>query len=172
VSDVLVVGAGIVGAAVARELAVRGVAVTLLDRGEVSSGTTGLGEGNVLLSDKDTGPELELARAGLEVYAEVYDPAGQLDVPGRKLATLNLHEWFGLKAILTKVGTNTTLTLVVTPPGRPQVVVYADAQLPLTTADAGTAAATAPSLCVGSFYSNASATGWKFAYDDVAFTAQ
>ena len=64
-SDVLVVGAGIVGAAVARELAVRGVAVTLLDRGEVSGGTTGLGEGNVLLSDKDAGPELELARAGL-----------------------------------------------------------------------------------------------------------
>jgi glycine/D-amino acid oxidase-like deaminating enzyme len=53
VSEVLVVGAGIVGAAVARELAVRGVAVTLLDRGAVSSGTTGLGEGNVLLSDKD-----------------------------------------------------------------------------------------------------------------------
>jgi glycine/D-amino acid oxidase-like deaminating enzyme len=71
VSEVLVVGAGIVGAAVARELAVRGVAVTLLDRGEVSSGTTGLGEGNVLLSDKDTGPELELARAGLELYAEL-----------------------------------------------------------------------------------------------------
>ena len=63
--DVVVVGAGIVGAAVARELAVRGVAVTLLDRGAVSSGTTGLGEGNVLCSDKDAGPELELARAGL-----------------------------------------------------------------------------------------------------------
>ena len=64
-TDVVVVGAGIVGAAVARELAVRGVAVTLLDRGAVSSGTTGLGEGNVLCSDKDAGPELELARAGL-----------------------------------------------------------------------------------------------------------
>ena len=60
--DVVVVGAGIVGAAAARELAVRGVAVTLLDRGEVSGGTTGLGEGNVLCSDKDAGPELELAR--------------------------------------------------------------------------------------------------------------
>ena len=70
-SDVLVVGAGIVGAAVARELAVRGVAVTLLDRGEVSGGTTGLGEGNVLLSDKEAGPELELARAGLGLYAEL-----------------------------------------------------------------------------------------------------
>jgi D-hydroxyproline dehydrogenase subunit beta len=76
VTDVVVVGAGIVGAAVARELAVRGVEVTLLDRGAVSSGTTGLGEGNVLCSDKDAGPELELARAGLELYAEIEERLG------------------------------------------------------------------------------------------------
>jgi glycine/D-amino acid oxidase-like deaminating enzyme len=76
VSDVVVVGAGIVGAAVARELAVRGVEVTLLDRGGVSSGTTGLGEGNVLCSDKDAGPELELARAGLAVYGELEERLG------------------------------------------------------------------------------------------------
>jgi D-hydroxyproline dehydrogenase subunit beta len=77
VSDVVVVGAGIVGAAVARELAVRGVAVTLLDRGAVSSGTTGLGEGNVLCSDKDAGPELELARAGLALYGEIEARLGE-----------------------------------------------------------------------------------------------
>jgi glycine/D-amino acid oxidase-like deaminating enzyme len=71
VSDVAVVGAGIVGAAVARELAVRGVAVTLLDRGGVASGTTGRGEGNVLCSDKDAGPELELTRHGLALYDEI-----------------------------------------------------------------------------------------------------
>ena len=70
-TGVVVVGAGIVGAAVARELAVRGVAVALLDRGAVSSGTTGLGEGNVLCSDKDAGPELALARAGLALYGEL-----------------------------------------------------------------------------------------------------
>ena len=57
-ADVVVIGAGIVGAACARELAVRGVGVTLVDRGEIASGTTGLGEGNVLASDKDEGPEL------------------------------------------------------------------------------------------------------------------
>jgi glycine/D-amino acid oxidase-like deaminating enzyme len=76
VSDVVVVGAGIVGAAVARELAVRGVAVTLVDRGAVSSGTTGLGEGNVLCSDKDAGPELELTRAGLALYGELEERLG------------------------------------------------------------------------------------------------
>jgi glycine/D-amino acid oxidase-like deaminating enzyme len=75
-TDVVVVGAGIVGAAVARELAVRGVAVTLLDRGAVSSGSTGLGEGNVLCSDKDAGPELELTRAGLALYGELDERLG------------------------------------------------------------------------------------------------
>jgi D-hydroxyproline dehydrogenase subunit beta len=74
--DVIVVGAGIVGAACARELAVRGVRVTLVDRGEVSGGTTGLGEGNVLASDKDEGPELDLTMAGLAVYDELDERLG------------------------------------------------------------------------------------------------
>jgi glycine/D-amino acid oxidase-like deaminating enzyme len=76
VSEVVVVGAGIVGAAVARELAVRGVGVTLLDRGAVSSGTTGLGEGNVLCGDKDAGPELALANAGMAVYDALEERLG------------------------------------------------------------------------------------------------
>ena len=69
--EVVVVGAGIVGAATARELAVRGVKTCLLDRGAVSGGSTGLGEGNVLCSDKDAGPELALTLLGLAVYDEL-----------------------------------------------------------------------------------------------------
>jgi glycine/D-amino acid oxidase-like deaminating enzyme len=69
--SVVVIGAGIVGTATAWELARRGVDVTLVDRGEVSGGTTGLGEGNVLVSDKDVGPELELAIAGRALYDEL-----------------------------------------------------------------------------------------------------
>ena len=65
---VIVVGAGIVGAATARALAARGVEVDLVDAGEVSGGTTGLGEGNVLCSDKEPGPELDLAVLGLAAY--------------------------------------------------------------------------------------------------------
>ena len=74
--EVAVVGAGIVGAATAFELAQRGVDVALLDRGEVSSGTTGLGEGNVLCSDKEVGPELELTVAGLRIYDELEERLG------------------------------------------------------------------------------------------------
>lgn len=67
----VVAGAGIVGCAVAYELARRGVRVALLDRAGVSEGTTGLGEGNVLCCDKLPGPELELARRGLALYDEM-----------------------------------------------------------------------------------------------------
>ncbi|HEV2999962.1 MAG TPA: FAD-dependent oxidoreductase [Solirubrobacteraceae bacterium] len=69
--DVAVVGAGIVGCATAYELARRGLSVTLLDRAGVSEGTTGLGEGNVLCSDKDAGPELDLAVAGVALFGEL-----------------------------------------------------------------------------------------------------
>jgi glycine/D-amino acid oxidase-like deaminating enzyme len=76
-TDVVVIGAGIVGAACARELAVRGAGVTILDRGQVASGTTGLGEGNVLASDKDRGPELDLTKEGLLLYDELDDRLGR-----------------------------------------------------------------------------------------------
>jgi D-hydroxyproline dehydrogenase subunit beta len=69
--DVIVVGAGIAGVCAALELVRRGVHVSVLDRGPVSGGTTGLGEGNVLCSDKRPGPELELALAGARLYDEL-----------------------------------------------------------------------------------------------------
>ncbi len=62
-ADVVVVGAGIVGAACAEALTAAGVKVVVIDRGDVASGTTASGEGNVLVSDKEPGPELELAIA-------------------------------------------------------------------------------------------------------------
>ena len=66
-----------VGCATAFELARRGVGVCLLDRGEVSGGTTGLGEGNVLCSDKGVGPELALARLGLGLFDEIEELLGE-----------------------------------------------------------------------------------------------
>jgi D-hydroxyproline dehydrogenase subunit beta len=73
---VAVVGAGIVGCATAYELARRGVSVHLIDRGEVSGGTTGLGEGNVLCCDKRPGAELGLAQLGLALYDELEELLG------------------------------------------------------------------------------------------------
>ncbi|MET0836437.1 MAG: FAD-binding oxidoreductase [Thermoleophilaceae bacterium] len=57
-------------------MARRGVRVCLVDGGEVSGATTGLGEGNVLCCDKRPGAELELARLGLEAFDELEELLG------------------------------------------------------------------------------------------------
>ncbi|WP_020172417.1 FAD-dependent oxidoreductase [Gordonia polyisoprenivorans] len=58
----VIVGAGIIGCALARELARRDLDVEVIDRGAPGAGTTAHGEGNVLVSDKGPGPELALAQ--------------------------------------------------------------------------------------------------------------
>jgi D-hydroxyproline dehydrogenase subunit beta len=70
-ADAIVVGAGICGAAAAFYLQERGMDVLLLDRGAVAGGTTGVGEGNVLVCDKPPGPERELALLGRELWLEL-----------------------------------------------------------------------------------------------------
>ncbi len=75
--DAVVVGAGIVGCACAYELASRGMSVCLVDRGAVSGGTTGLGEGNVLCCDKRPGPDLSLAVPGLALFDEIEELLGE-----------------------------------------------------------------------------------------------
>ncbi|GGP08890.1 FAD-binding oxidoreductase [Nonomuraea glycinis] len=70
-SDVIVVGAGVVGAACAYYAARAGLDVTVVDRGPVAGGTTGAGEGNVLVSDKEPGPELDLALLSNRLWREL-----------------------------------------------------------------------------------------------------
>ena len=53
--DVVVVGAGMVGAACAEALSAAGVRVLVIDRDGPAAGTTASGEGNVLVSDKEPG---------------------------------------------------------------------------------------------------------------------
>lgn len=88
-SDLVVVGAGVVGAACAYYAARAGFTVTVVDRGPVAGGTTGAGEGNLLVSDKEPGPELELALLSNALWRELaellppdieYEPKGGLVV--------------------------------------------------------------------------------------------
>src|SRR5262249_6362335 len=67
-ADVAVVGAGIVGAACAAELARAGLAVCVLDRLGPAAGASSSGEGNLLVSDKLPGPELEFALHSLTLW--------------------------------------------------------------------------------------------------------
>jgi glycine/D-amino acid oxidase-like deaminating enzyme len=101
-SDVIVVGAGIIGAACARALARDGARVTILERGTPATGTSAHGEGNVLVSDKGPGPELELAR-----YASALWPAmvAQLaDELGPQFPSVEYERKGGLVAATTHAG--------------------------------------------------------------------
>lgn len=69
--DVIVIGAGVVGACSALSLVNAGLKVLVLDRGAVASGTTGAGEGNILVSDKEPSPELTLAIRSRDAWFEV-----------------------------------------------------------------------------------------------------
>ncbi|MFI6334063.1 NAD(P)/FAD-dependent oxidoreductase [Streptomyces sp. NPDC050535] len=75
--DVVVVGAGMVGAACAFYAARAGLDVALVDRGPVAGGTTGAGEGNLLVSDKEPGPELGLALLSGRLWAELAESLGR-----------------------------------------------------------------------------------------------
>jgi glycine/D-amino acid oxidase-like deaminating enzyme len=71
--DVVVIGAGIVGAACAYHAAQAGFRVCVVDRGPLAGGTTGAGEGNLLVSDKEPGPELDLALLSHAVWRSMAD---------------------------------------------------------------------------------------------------
>lgn len=69
--DVVIVGAGMVGAACAYYTSRSGLSVAVVDRGPVAGGTTGAGEGNLLVSDKVPGPELELALLSASLWQQL-----------------------------------------------------------------------------------------------------
>lgn len=101
-SDVIIVGAGVVGAACAYYAALAGLSVTVVDRGSVAGGTTGAGEGNLLVSDKEPGPELELALLATSLWRELadvlpsrieYETKGGLVVAADETGTRALREF-------------------------------------------------------------------------------
>lgn len=98
--DVVVIGAGIVGAACALAAARAGLVVTVVDRGPIAGGTTGAGEGNLLVSDKTPGPELDLALHSLGHWGEV--AAYAEEVTGRPGGGFELDHKGGLMVALTQ----------------------------------------------------------------------
>ena len=74
--DVIIVGAGIVGGACAHVLTGAGLRVAVVERGSIAGGTTSGGEGNILVSDKEPGPELELALLSARLWRGLADDLG------------------------------------------------------------------------------------------------
>ena len=75
-TEVVIIGAGIVGAMCAYYVNRAGLKAIVIDRGTVASGTTGAGEGNIMVSDKSPGPELELALKSRDMWFEVAQDLG------------------------------------------------------------------------------------------------
>ncbi|GGO54384.1 MULTISPECIES: NAD(P)/FAD-dependent oxidoreductase [Streptomyces] len=101
-ADVIVIGAGVVGAACAYYAARSGLRVTVLDRGPVAGGTTGAGEGNLLVSDKEPGPELDLALLSTRLWQDLaeelppeieYEAKGGLVVASHEEGTAALRDF-------------------------------------------------------------------------------
>ncbi|MER7478044.1 FAD-binding oxidoreductase [Streptomyces sp. NPDC126510] len=100
--DVVVVGAGVVGAAAALYAVRSGLDAVVVDRGPVAGGTTGAGEGNLLVSDKEPGPELDLALLSARLWAALareglgrsveYEPKGGVVVAGTGRALAGLEK--------------------------------------------------------------------------------
>jgi sarcosine oxidase subunit beta len=67
-SDIIVIGAGIIGAATAYFATRAGLSVTVVERDLPAGGTSSRCEGNILVSDKELGPELELTRYSLGLW--------------------------------------------------------------------------------------------------------
>ncbi|MEW9552802.1 NAD(P)/FAD-dependent oxidoreductase [Nonomuraea sp. NPDC050783] len=69
-ADLVVIGAGVVGAAAAYFASLAGLRVVVAERGAIAGGTSSAGEGNLLVSDKEAGPELDLALYAQRVWRE------------------------------------------------------------------------------------------------------
>jgi D-hydroxyproline dehydrogenase subunit beta len=67
-ADVVIIGAGAVGAACAYFAASAGLRVAVVERGAIAGGTSSACEGNILVSDKEAGPELTLSQYSQQLW--------------------------------------------------------------------------------------------------------
>jgi glycine/D-amino acid oxidase-like deaminating enzyme len=77
-ADVVIIGAGAVGAACAYFAAQSGLRVHVVERGSIAGGTTSACEGNLLVSDKEAGHELDLSLYSQRVWREDLAELGPL----------------------------------------------------------------------------------------------
>ena len=84
--DVVIVGAGIVGAACAVAFAERGLRVAIVDRDVVGSGATAAGMGHIVVMD-DSPAQFALTRFSQQLWSEL----------GKQLPGLSTEIWAGVR---------------------------------------------------------------------------
>lgn len=67
-AEVLIIGGGVIGTSVAYYAAKAGHRVTLLEREDIASGTSGACDGFIIMQSKNPGPHLELAMQSAALY--------------------------------------------------------------------------------------------------------
>jgi glycine/D-amino acid oxidase-like deaminating enzyme len=101
--DVVVIGAGAIGAACAYYATRAGLRVAVLERGAIAGGTTSAGEGNLLVSDKPPGPELALTLYSLRLWRDLGRELGrstiELDAKGGLTVASTVEGLAGLSAL-------------------------------------------------------------------------
>ena len=112
--DVVIVGAGIVGAACADEFARRGMQVTILDREFVGSGTTAAGMGHIVVMD-DSEAQFALTRYSQLLWQKLkpelrddveYDHCGTIWIAADAEEAEEVHrkhEYYGKRGVPTEV---------------------------------------------------------------------
>lgn len=112
--DVVIVGAGIVGAACADEFARRGMKVTIFDREFVGSGTTAAGMGHIVIMD-DSDAQFALTRYSQQLWQQLrtqlpddaeYEQCGTIWVAadGEEMDEVRRkHEFYGQRNVPTEV---------------------------------------------------------------------
>src|ERR1043165_3928017 len=97
--DLIIVGAGIVGAACAAECARAGLKVLVLDRGPIAGGTTAAGMGHIVVMD-DSEAQFALTRYSRSLWQELasrlptdveYDPCGTLWLAADEEEMVEVH---------------------------------------------------------------------------------
>src|SRR5690625_4509254 len=76
--DIVVIGGGIIGAAIAYFGSKSGLDITILEKGELASGTSSRCDGNILAIDKDPGFDSQMS---LESQKLVHELSKELEIP-------------------------------------------------------------------------------------------
>src|SRR5690554_5042387 len=70
-SEVIIIGGGIIGASIAYYTSKLGMEVTILEKGELASGTSSRCDGNILAIDKDPGFDSQMSLASQKLTAQL-----------------------------------------------------------------------------------------------------
>jgi len=105
-TEVVVIGGGVSGAAIAYYLSKEGIDVTLVERGDIATGTSGGCEGNVMAEDHEPGFDSNMTVESNKLFQELVrelDDDFQYHQPGCFFLIESEEEWSFMESRLQKL---------------------------------------------------------------------